>query len=272
MYFLNAHYFLAHETMNRAEFISPKYFSDGFDYLIAVTHRWSKPLNPDIGSLNFLEIRNMIRTLIESNKLSDSQIERIAIFYDYSSIYQSKKEDDLVLFGVFLQLHGSSKSYDTKEFLKFAASMRRQDLDRLYPMLLCADEVYMSKHHQKDYYTRCWCLVEALAGHLRRTLLDRAGPYYTPENLRYYKEFLALTDRLDKNLNDNNAILAFQDLVRHASCTVEEDRELTASYVPEIIDRVKQYRRDQKSLKKDVEHLQEVILSEKRSAVRISQR
>jgi len=150
MFFISERYFLDgyHETLNRAEFIEPQYFLDDFDYLIAVTHRWSKPLAPDLGNVNFLDLRNRIRWLVD-NRLSETRTHRIAIFYDYCSIYQSKETSDLVdLLGNYFSIHGSLNPYNTRTFLEPTGARRRADLDRLYPMLLIADEVYMTKHRE----------------------------------------------------------------------------------------------------------------------------
>jgi len=182
MFFISASYFLDgyHETLSEAEFIAPDYFADRFEYLIAVTHRWEKPLLGDLGSVNFLDLRNRISWLIEPHSFKHDDI---AIFYDYCSIYQSASESDLIdLTGRRFSLHGrQGRPHDIRGFFEFGQAQRRKDLDRLYPMILCADEVYMTKHRQRDYYTRCWCLVEAFAGRLRGVLVDRSGPFRTAE-------------------------------------------------------------------------------------------
>ena len=262
MYFLNAEYFNAYETMNRAEFIAPRYFIGVFDYLIAVSHRWPKPIDPHIAYLNFLEIRNRIYRLIEERKFTDQQVDKIAVFYDYSCIYQTATSDDNLVWGILCTLHGSMKDYDSEQFYNFAKSRRQQDLDYLYLMLLCADEVYISKYSQKNYYTRCRCLVEALTGSLRKTLVDYAGPFLSRENIKYHDEFKAMSKRLDENLDDKSAIKAFQSLVQKGHCTVEEDRHHTMRYVSEIARRVDLYRSDSSYFLRDREILREIVQKE----------
>lgn len=245
MYFLKSSYFLDqwHETLNRADFISPEYFCDDFDYLIAVTHRWGKPLDADDGYLNFLEIKNRILHLRQFKGSTLEKIERIAIFYDYSCIYQTNTENDLILYDVYLTMHGSTKKFDTQTFIDFTNNKRKDDLKILYLLYLVADEIYMTKYHQKDYYTRCWCLMEMLSGSLRGTIIDTMGPFMEENNLKRYEIFDALSNRLISNINDHKAVKEFQRFILSASCTVDEDRFLTADYIPLIIDRIIMYKK-----------------------------
>ena len=133
-------------------------------------------------------------------------------------------------------------------------------------MLVTAQEIYMTKYHQMDYYTRCWCLVEALAGRLRRTLVDRTGPFVADENLHWYRQFEQLTNRLDNDPAEIT-VAAFQELVRSAACSVEADRDYTSAYVQKIVERVYCYRENPRALDRDRVELHATAKRDKIEAV-----
>lgn len=230
MILLNVLYFLEHESFMPAEFIDPRFLAQRFDYLIAVTHRWSSAEEPDEGGLQFLEVRNRIHRLIKERGLSAQGIAGIAVFYDYSSIYQCGARDSLLY-----PLHGQFADYDKERFVAFARESRQRDLETLSTLFLLADEIYMTRYHNEDYYTRSWCLLESFAGMLRGRLVDEVGPWPDADNrafcraLRHHVK--TLTDRPD----DDAAVAAMGELVMQGGATDDADRPRIAQSVVDLV-------------------------------------
>src|SRR4030042_2965679 len=104
MFILKDDYFLdgRHEQLNPAFFISSDYFADEYEYLIAFSHRWQRPMSEHIASVDFITIRNRIEQLHNIEK------KKIAVFYDYSCIYQDKRIESKLPLSTYVSLHGSS--------------------------------------------------------------------------------------------------------------------------------------------------------------------
>lgn len=237
MLLLNFLYFLEHESFMPAEFIAPRFLAGRFEYLIAISHRWSSPEEPDEGQLHFLEVRNRIHRLIDERSLSSEQIAGIAIFYDYSCIYQCVTQDFLVC-----PLHGRFVDYDKEQFVAFARESRQRDFEKLSTTFLLADEVYVTKYHNEDYYTRSWCLLEAFAGMLRGTLVDYVGPWPDPENWEFCRALREQVKTLTDRLGNDGPLTSVRDLVLRANCSLDSDKPHIAQCVVDVVEKLRMIR------------------------------
>lgn len=269
MFILNDTYFLDgnHEQLNPASFISPNYFADEYEYLIAFSHRWQWPLPENIAEVDFLTIRNRIRQLHRIEK------RRIAIFYDYSCIYQDKRIENKFAVSTYVALHGSSapffKDRDREEkFVEFATLRREWDLKDLYLLMLLADEIYIMQDRYNDYYTRCWCLMETMIGRLCESIVYRTEPSPYGENRDLFQRYERILDDIrSANIFSIKGVQAFQALLDYANCMFESDRKLIKEYVPKIVEKLFAYKWKPATFANDYRYLSELLTGSKREAI-----
>jgi hypothetical protein len=264
MFILRDDYFLdgRHATLNPASFIAPDYFADEYEYLIAFSHRWLRSRAADITSIDFITIRNRIQQLHSIEK------KKIAVFYDYSCIYQDKRIESKLPVSTYVSLHGSSgpflgDSNREEKFIKFASLRREFDLNNLWLLMLLADEMYVMQDRQNDYYTRCWCLLEAMIGQLRDSIVYRTKPSPYDENEHLFTRFTQiLNDMASAQMLKTKSIEAFHALLDSANCMFDSDRQLVKEYVLKAIEKLFVHRISDE----DFQYLLRLLANSKREA------
>jgi len=272
MFILKDDYFLdgRHKTLNPAFFISPDYFADEYEYLIAFSHRWQRPME-DIASVDFVTIRNRIE------QLHSIQKKKIAIFYDYSCIYQDKRVDSELPFSTYVALHGSSVPFlndrnREETFIQFATLRRESDLKDLYLLMLLADEMYIMKDRHNDYYARCWCLLEAMIGRLRDSVVYRTKPSPYGENEHLFIRFSQILDNMEPaRIFNIKSVKDFQAFLDSAKCMFDSDRALIKENVLKVIEKLFVYRWKLKTFENDYHYLLELLRRSKHEALLWSQ-